>query len=100
LRWAQVDRGADALDDRLPIRHTGALQQLVDPARRDAWRVFVGDPCGLADSLGQGPEGDAVAVREAASPDQPGLALRLGRELADQPRLADAGVPHDRDEPG
>jgi hypothetical protein len=48
-------------------------------------------------SSAQGPERDAAPVREAAAGEHPGLRGQAGACLAGEPRLADAGIPDDRD---
>ena len=67
-------------------------------AERHVERVLVVDARRAADDLGDRPERDAVAVRQAATAED--LAALPGRgpdrELADQPGLADAGVADDR----
>src|SRR6185437_4371265 len=85
LRRAQVDGGRDALDHGLTIWGRGALEQPIDAAGRDARRVLVRDPGRLADRLGERPERDAVAIRQAAAADEACLALGPGGELADEP---------------
>ena len=77
----------DSLDSRHELR-----RRLVRSVGRE-------DPAVLLDDLAQRPEGDALAIREAApvAPDQ--SLLRRGRaKLGDEPRLADARLPGDRHE--
>src|SRR6185503_522626 len=71
----------------------GDLDRSSELAPRVLRRVRFEDPgLGLHD-LRQGPEPDAVAVREApalAPSDQVGLRIQVLRELLDQPALANA----------
>ena len=99
LRGAQVHRRRDALHDPLPfVGQRRATEEQVDPPRRDPRVVVARDASRLAHDLAERPEGDALAVRQAPAPDQPGLLAGARRELTDEPRLADARVAHDRDE--
>ena len=84
LRGAEVDRGRDPLHDRLAILGRGLLQQPVDSSRGNAGRVLVGDPGRLSNDLGERPEGDAVAIGQAAPAHQPGTFGGRRGELADQ----------------
>ena len=68
------------------------LERLLD-------RVVVGDARNGLDHLGQGPVGDALAVREAAT-DEHRCALEPVDELAREPALADAGLAVDREQVG
>ena len=57
------------------------------------------DPGRLSQHLGQRPEGDAVAVGQAAAPQYHRLVGEAPHELLDEPALADPGLAEQRDEP-
>ncbi len=107
---------------------TGRRRESVSNSRRTAQKSSSGDPCrarqraealdderavGLlpngvrdrvlaaerAQELGEGPEGDPVAVREAAPREDGRVVANLRRELGRKPRLTDAGGAEDGDEP-
>ena len=71
-----------------------ALAELLDG---DVERVVVGDVRGALDHLGQGPVGDALAVRETPAVED-GRSFERGEELVGQAALADARLAVDRDE--
>ena len=86
-------------DRRRDARDTSSSSSRAPASVRVLRRVALGDPRGLADGLGERPERDAVAVREAAAAQDHGLPLDRPDELVDQPRLADAGLADDGHEP-
>ena len=85
------------------VQSQGEAEDLApSKALEDALRILVlGDPEVLLDHLGERPVRDPTAVGEAASRASlrgGRLVLEDGPQLADEPRLADAGVAHDRDQ--
>ena len=80
-----------------------AATSAIGEQRRELGARFLGrvlevDVGGLAHHLAQRPEGDAVAVREAAAAHDARARAGARDDLARQPRLADAGVADQRDE--
>ena len=91
------DRG-HPLDDRGGIG-AGRRDHRGDLRERDVRGVLVDDPGGRARDLGQRPERDPLAVRQATAGEDRGP-RRAGRgELPDEARLPDAWIAHDGDEP-
>ena len=93
----QADGGRDSVGDRgrivRPAGHAaGAISAIFASATSSGSSPSM--PAGAADDLGDRPERDAVAVRQAAAAeDLAALARRRpDRELLDEPGLADAGA--------
>ena len=94
---ARLDEGAlvgsgDHLLDHTPELFDGRVRRLV-----------LGDPGAHPDHLGERPVGDRVAVGEAAAlvpPDVFDEAVEVLLEFPGEPRFADAGDTHDREQVG
>ena len=83
-----------------PLRHSAVGgEHRPDPLARGLRRILVGDAGCLPDHLGQRPERDALAVRQAPAA-QDRDAVGAAHELLQQARLPDAGWSEDRHEPG
>src|SRR5436305_6058752 len=74
---------------------------VAEPSSKLVGRVALENPEMLFQHLSKRPEGDPFSVRQAAAGSPQRLGVVGGEappELAHQPRLADAGVPEQRDE--
>ena len=90
----RLDPGCIFVRKRVPGRAT----QLLGDVRRD---VLFGDPGLRLHDLGERPERDAVAVREAASlapRDELGIRVHDALELEDEAALTDPGDADEREE--
>src|SRR4029077_19637292 len=92
----QADRGGDPIGNggRIVGQPGHAPRDLGDLRQRDVERVLVVDARRAADDLGDGPERDAVPIRQAATAEDLAALPRRSpdRELADEPGLPDAGL--------
>ena len=105
----RLDPGSDGPRDVRPrgdaLLHAGGLQHPVGQGGRAALRgqqlldrgarVRAG---GAPHDLGEGPEGHAFAVWEAVAGVDARASRQLSAQLASEPRLADPGLSHHRDE--
>ena len=93
-RAVQAEHPGQVRGDGLAVRC--ALEQLAEFGPRPFGRVVLRDAGGLDRHLGDRPEGDALAVGQAASREHLRSAGDRGDELPDQARLADARRPQAR----
>ena len=91
-----AERTSHALDDR--GRVLVVLQQPRDPGLRLLGALVVRGAHEALDDRAQRPEGEALAVGEAAAGHDLGLAAQRGPEVLRQARLADPGRADDRDQ--
>jgi hypothetical protein len=97
LRQRQPDHPRERLPHRCAVGRKNRRDRRVELGRGQIASVRLEDPCELFRRLGKGPVRDAVAVRNAPPPEQPRSRETI-EELAQQARLADAGVAEDGDE--
>ena len=96
LRHLVTQDAGEACGDQLTLV-PGVEQraELADALRRGVGR---GDTGGVVEHFHDRPEGDALAIGQAATGQDPGTLLEPGNQLLDQPCLADACIPDDRHE--